>query len=157
MCRWGAGFALVPEPDPGADARMVWERSSPGPSAISPPGSAARRLSTCLVMVVPEQSDDSMRAFEDGASLLLRNTSWERMRDALTTGQPLTLSMSEGTSVSVERVPAVYAVFEPGPAAGVTSPRAPGPSSAKPRRDYCSGGGGGTGGTAATLGIHTHW
>jgi hypothetical protein len=105
----GASFALVTEPDPGADALMVWERSSTWPSAITPPGSAGRRLSTCFVMVVPEQSDDSMRAFEDGASLLLRNTSWERVREALTTGQPLTLSMSEGTSVSVERVPAVYA------------------------------------------------
>src|SRR5437879_1273951 len=41
-------------------------------------------------------------------------------------------------------------------ARGNASPRAPGPSSAKPRRAYGSGGGEGTGGGAATLRIRPH-
>jgi hypothetical protein len=41
-------------------------------------------------------------------------------------------------------------------ARGNASPRAPGPSSAKPRRGYGSGGREGTGGGTATLGILPH-
>jgi len=102
-------FAIVPEPDPGADALMVWRAGDVGPGAISPPGSTGQRLSVCFVIIIPEQSEDSLRASEDGVSLLLRNTSWHRLREVLIGGQPLTLSMSDGGAISVERVPTVYA------------------------------------------------
>jgi hypothetical protein len=102
-------FAIVPEPDPGADALMVWRTGDVGPGAISPPGSRGQRLSVCFVIIVPEQTEDSLRASEDGASLLLRDISWDRLREALISGHSLTLTMSDGKSMSVERVPTVYA------------------------------------------------
>jgi len=102
-------FAIVPEPDPGADALMVWHTGDVGPGAISPPGSTGQRLSVCFVIIVPEQTEDDLRVSEDGVSLLLRDTSWDRLRELLISGQSLTLSMSDGRSMSVERVPTGYA------------------------------------------------
>lgn len=44
----GSGFAIVLEPDPGADGLMVWQPDQVAPTAITPPGSAGRRFRCAL-------------------------------------------------------------------------------------------------------------
>jgi hypothetical protein len=86
-----AALAFLLSLDPKADACLVWTEGQRGPEAITPPGSNGSRVSGCFVLFVPQQLTDASNPVEDGFAVMLTDSTWGRVREALTRGAPLTV------------------------------------------------------------------
>jgi hypothetical protein len=109
-----AALALMASLDPAADGCLVWNPGQSGPEAISPPGSRGARLSGCFALFIPEQAGDGANPFEDGFAVTLTDTSWARIRAALSAGQPLTVAGNR--ALVLEWVDAAPVAAPPAPA-----------------------------------------
>ena len=95
-------LALRTQPDSRANACLVWH---PGePMAITPPGSNGSRKTGAFLAFVPEQDANEVRMVEDGFSLFLTNSTWQKIREALLSGSDILIpsDAKAGTSISVE-------------------------------------------------------
>ena len=95
-------LALLTDPAPDADARLVWAPGQHRPKAITPPGTIGSRVTGSFIVLVPASERDEVRLIEDGYAVLLTVESWESLRAALRGRQPLALLPSEGPSLLVE-------------------------------------------------------
>lgn len=105
----GSGATLVGEPDPGADALMVWRPGQTEPAVIGLAGSPTRRIAACFLMIVSEASSDSILVREDGVAVLLSNTSLSRVVEALRAARPFQARTENDWTLSVEWMPETYA------------------------------------------------
>jgi hypothetical protein len=104
-----AAFALTTDVDPAADGCLIWRAGQREPCAITPPGSSGARLSGAFVLLVPEQPSDGGQVFEDGFGMFLSKRSAAALRDALSSGEPLSVQGSFGTmSLSLEWIQMTY-------------------------------------------------
>ncbi|MEZ4486868.1 MAG: DUF3480 domain-containing protein [Cyanobacteriota/Melainabacteria group bacterium] len=89
--------------DPAANAMLVWQATMDnGPSAITPPGSDGTRVAGCSVLVFPEQDSTNVQVIEDSFFLSLKTEDWEKLRNALMTGKPSSISAHPGGKIEVE-------------------------------------------------------
>ena len=89
-------MALLVGPDPGAPACLSWEPGQENPFAISKPDVSGNCIAGSFLAFVPRQKEDGGRLFEDGFAALLTDESWQRIRAALTGGQPLFIPATGG-------------------------------------------------------------
>ena len=59
------------------------------------PASRLARVAGCFMLFIPEQQETSTRIFEDGFAVLLATDRWVKLREAMFTGQPITVPASE--------------------------------------------------------------
>jgi hypothetical protein len=94
-----APIAFVANPDPEADAMLVWEPGQRQPEAISPPGSTGERVGGCFVVFLPEQGSNGGEPFEDGFVMKLTNPSWEQISQAVRSCRPVLINGATGSPV----------------------------------------------------------
>jgi hypothetical protein len=75
--------ALLVGLDPRCDAALVWSAGQREPSAISAAGSKGERIAGNFVLLVPGVAEDGARILEDGFSVMMTASTWERFRAAL--------------------------------------------------------------------------
>jgi hypothetical protein len=97
-------LALMTQPDPRANACLVWSPGQPQMMAITPPDSDGSRKTGAFLAFIPEQAEADVRAGEDGCCLLITNISWRKIREALLGGDDLYLPLAApgGPSISIE-------------------------------------------------------
>ncbi len=95
--------AFLTDPDPEADAMLVWQPGQREPRAITPPGSNAEHMSGCFIGFLPlgflpqhEQKNVS-ELYEDGFMLKLTSQSWKEVAAALRSGKPLSIPGVSGS------------------------------------------------------------
>lgn len=105
----GTPLAVLTELDPHANGCLVWEPGQSGPAAITPPKGTGSRLSGCFLAFVPGQPADGGSILEDGMAMLLTDTSWLTIIDALRTEKTVSIpATEEGMSFSIEWVKDTY-------------------------------------------------
>jgi Domain of unknown function (DUF3480) len=75
-------LALLTDPAPEADARLVWCPGQTRPEAITPPGTDGSRVTGSFLALVPASQKDEVRLLEDGYAALLSDKSWASLRNA---------------------------------------------------------------------------
>jgi hypothetical protein len=79
-------LALCTQPDPRANACLVWCPGAHQPMATTPPGSNGSRKTGAFLAFLPEQERIDVRMVEDGFAVFLKNGHWEKIRGALLSG-----------------------------------------------------------------------
>ncbi len=79
-------LALRTQPDPRGNACLVWRSGQKQTAAITPSGSNGSRKTGAFLAFVPEQDTNEIRMIEDGFSLFLTNSAWQKIREALLSG-----------------------------------------------------------------------
>jgi hypothetical protein len=79
-------LALRTQPDPRANACLVWHSGHNQPMAITPPDSNGARKTGAFLAFVPEQDANEIRMVEDGFYLFLTDRAWLKIREALLSG-----------------------------------------------------------------------
>jgi hypothetical protein len=97
-------LALRTQPDPRANACLVWRPGTDQPMAIMPQGSNGSRKTGAFLAFLPEQGAIEVRTVEDGYAVFLKNRDWETIREALICGTDFATSEAEspGTGISLE-------------------------------------------------------
>jgi len=89
--------------DSRADACMVWSsKDDAPPTAIAPPGSKGVRRTGSFLAFVPEQQTNEIKPIEDGYSLLITNSSWQKIREALASGSSVSIPGPDGVILTIE-------------------------------------------------------
>ena len=104
-------LALRTQPDHRANACLVWPSGHDQPVAITPAGTDGSRKTGAFLAFVPDQDANEIRMVEDGFSLFLTNSAWQKIREALLSGTDVFVSAAGAgaASISVEWVkPAAY-------------------------------------------------
>ena len=102
-------LTLLTNLDPAARGCLFWEPGQSQVSAITPSDSDGARLCGCFVLFVPGQPADGVKVVEDGFGMALTDASWAALRDALATGQPISIPAADrGMRFQVEWVPTSY-------------------------------------------------
>jgi hypothetical protein len=104
-----APLALLTGPDPGAPACLAWEPGQKQPSAISKPNPTGVCIAGNFLLFLPQQEADGGTPFEDGFVMSLTDATWERVRAALTGGEPLSVPAAGDAKMGLEivRLPAL--------------------------------------------------
>jgi len=103
--------ALRTQPDPRANACLVWRPGQEQSMAITPTDSNGSRKTGAFLAFVPDQDTNEIRMVEDGFSLFLTNSAWQKIREALLSGTDVFVSSAgaDAASISIEWVkPAAY-------------------------------------------------
>jgi len=98
-------LALRTQVDPRANACLVWPVPDITESvAITPTNSDGSRKTGAFVLFVSEQSSNSIRTVEDGVAVLLTDSDWKKVRDALHSGSDILIPLTEqgGGTFSLE-------------------------------------------------------
>jgi hypothetical protein len=103
-------LALRTQPDPRANACLVWHSGHNQPVAITPPDSNRSRKTGAFLAFVPEQDANDIRMVEDGFFLFLTNITWRKIREALLSGTDIFVPPAEApeASISVEWAKTAY-------------------------------------------------
>jgi hypothetical protein len=87
--------AFLPGLDPRADACLAWIPEQNQTTMNMTPASRLARVAGCFMLFIPEQQETSTRVFEDGLAMLLATDVWMKLREAMLSGQPITIPASE--------------------------------------------------------------
>ena len=79
-------LALRTQPDPRANACLVWPSGHDQPVAITPAGSDGSRKTGAFLAFIPMQDTNEIHTVEDGFFLYLTNSAWQKIREALLSG-----------------------------------------------------------------------
>jgi enamine deaminase RidA (YjgF/YER057c/UK114 family) len=104
-------LALRTQPDPRAHACLVWRPGQEQPMAITPTDSDGSTKTGAFLAFVPDQETNEIRMVEDGFSLFLTNSAWQKIREALLSSTDVFVSPAGvgAASISVAWVkPAAY-------------------------------------------------
>jgi hypothetical protein len=89
-------LALLTQPDPEANGRLVWRPGQQGPQAITPEGSDGSCLTgTFLAFIATPSERSGARVVEDGFVALLSASAGKQVREALLAGRPLVVPADE--------------------------------------------------------------
>jgi hypothetical protein len=96
-------LALRTQPDPRANACLVWPSGHDQPVAITPAGSDGSRKTGAFLAFIPEQETNDIHTVEDGFFLYLTNSDWRKIREALLSGTDVFVPSATvgGASISV--------------------------------------------------------
>jgi hypothetical protein len=99
-------LAICTQPDPRANACLVWRPGQDQIMAITPPGSDGSRKTGAFLAFLPEQSVNEARSSEDGFFIFLTNSDWQTIREALLSGSDVFIPPrgTAGVSISIEWV-----------------------------------------------------
>jgi hypothetical protein len=112
------GLALLTEPDPEANVRLVWRPGQQHAQTITPYWSDGSCFTGGFLALVAEASlSDGACVFEDGFLVTLSPATQGRVREALTAGKPLVVGPANPdlTEFSLEWVPDTTAPAPAGP------------------------------------------
>jgi hypothetical protein len=99
-------LALRTQPDPSANACLVWPPGHDEPMAITPAGSDGSRKTGAFLAFVPEQDANEIHTVEDGFFLYLTNSAWQKIREALLSGTAFGSQQNSSAALSVaSRIP----------------------------------------------------
>ena len=103
-------LALETQPDPRANACLVWRSALDQPMAITPPDSKGSRKTGAFLAFVPEQDANDIRMVEDGFFLFLTDSAWQKVREALLSGTDVFVPLAGAlkASISVEWAKTAY-------------------------------------------------
>jgi hypothetical protein len=104
-------LALCTQPDPRANACLVWPSGHEQPVAISPAGSDGSRKTGAFLAFIPEQDTNEIHTVEDGFFLYLTNSAWQKIREALLSGTDVFVPAAGADDASITIVwtePAAY-------------------------------------------------
>src|ERR1700716_1030251 len=90
---------LMGEPDPDADALLVWEPGQQQPRAITCEGSAGDSVGGCFVIFGAHGRTNSIQLAEDGFCVWLTPDSWVDLRRATQSGLPASVSGPDGLPI----------------------------------------------------------
>lgn len=96
--------ALMLDFDEEARARLVWSAGQRTLQGIAAPGGGTTRLGGAFLVIVPQAKTDGGGIIEDGFTQQMTAASWDRFREALTRGQPLSLPASAAGMMRFELV-----------------------------------------------------
>ncbi len=92
-----AALALLTDADPEANVRLVWRPGDEGIQTIIPTGSDGSCLTGGFVaLIFGPTIQDGGRIVEDGFAVMLCPASWAKVREALSSGQPVRIAASGG-------------------------------------------------------------
>jgi hypothetical protein len=96
-------LALRTQPDPRANACLVWPSGHDQPVAITPAGSDGSRKTGAFLAFIPEQETNEIHTVEDGFFLYLTHSDWRKIREALMSGTDVFVpsATAGGASISV--------------------------------------------------------
>jgi hypothetical protein len=97
-------LALLVAPDPSAPACLSWEPGQEGPFAISKPDVSGACIAGNFVVFLPQQGEDGGTVIEDGFAVFLRDETWQRIRAALSAGQPLSVPAADEERLGLQIV-----------------------------------------------------
>jgi len=89
-------IAFLTEPDPLADACLVWQPGQSELRAITPPASTGSSRTGNSITFAPRQKVNDFRYVEDGIALTLTDETWTTIRRALETGKPASVAVTKG-------------------------------------------------------------
>jgi Smad anchor for receptor activation-like, C-terminal len=96
-------LALLSNFDLASHGCLVWETGQSQPSAITPSDEGGSRFCGCFILFVPGQSQDDGKLIEDGFGVMLTNTSWAAIKNAIALGQPVSIPAAQtGMSFQLE-------------------------------------------------------
>ena len=95
-------LALLSNIDPLADGCLVWRPGMQGLNAVTPSGSTGSHVSGVFVLLAIGLDSDQFAVVEDGFALMLTSDTGERLIRALTTGEPLDLTVANGIRITVD-------------------------------------------------------
>ena len=104
-------LALRTQPDPVANACLVWKFGQGQPMAITPPESDGSRKTGAFLAFVPDQEANEIQTVEDGFSLFLTASDWRKIREGLLSGTDVLVppTGTSGASLSIQWAnPKVY-------------------------------------------------
>lgn len=103
-------LALRTQPDPRANACLVWRSALDQAIAITPPDSKGSRKTGAFLAFVPEQDANGIRMVEDGFFLFLTDSAWQKIREALFSGADVFVPLAGApkASISVEWAKTAY-------------------------------------------------
>jgi hypothetical protein len=82
-------LALRTQPDPRANACLVWHSGHGQQMAITPPDSNGSRKTGAFLAFIPDHDANEVRMVEDGFFLFLTNITWQKIREALLSGHEI--------------------------------------------------------------------
>ncbi len=89
--------------DSRADACLVWSsKDNAPPAAISPPDSKGARKTGSFLAFVPEQETNEIKLIEDGYSVFITSSSWQKIREALASGSNVSIPGADGAILTIE-------------------------------------------------------
>jgi hypothetical protein len=89
--------------DSRAVACLVWSRKDNAPTtAITPPDSKGARKTGSFLAFVPEQQTNEIKLVEDGYSLFVTTSSWQKIREALASGSNVSIPGPDGAILTIE-------------------------------------------------------
>ncbi len=96
-------LALRTQPDPRANACLVWPSGHDQPVAITPEGSDGSRKTGAFLAFIPGQDTNEIHTIEDGFFLYLTDSAWRKIREALLSGTDVFVPPTrvDGASISV--------------------------------------------------------
>lgn len=99
-------LALLTQPDPRANACLVWRPDAGQPEAITPLLSDGARKTGAFLVFLPEQKEIDVRMLEDGFAVFLKTEEWKTIREALLSGADLVVPGAgvTGPRISLTRV-----------------------------------------------------
>ena len=86
------------EPDPEADAMLVWEPGRRQPTAISVEGASGDPVAGCFVAFVPAGKNE-ITLVEDGFLMAFTAESWDEVRGAMQLGLPASVPGPSGLPI----------------------------------------------------------
>lgn len=96
-------FALKTQPDPRANACLVWHASQESTMAITTPGSNGSRKTGAFLALSLTQGTNEIQICEDGVLAFLVNSDWQKVREALMSGSDVFVPGGEDRpSISIE-------------------------------------------------------
>lgn len=101
-------FTLLTEPDPVANACLVWNVGQSGLEAITPPNSNGSAKTGNFIMFVPDQQKNDFCELEDGIALLLTNSSAATIRAALQSGKDISVPISKELNLRIGSIEQDY-------------------------------------------------
>jgi hypothetical protein len=103
-------LALRTQPDPRANACLVWPSGHDQPVAITPAGSDGSRKTGAFLAFIPEQDTNKIHTVEDGLFLYLTNSAWQKIREALLSGTDVSVPAAgvDDASITVVWAKAAY-------------------------------------------------
>jgi len=102
-------LALLTNLDPSSNGCLVWQAGQSQLTAIAMPGGSGTRLCGCFILFVPDQVEDGAHHSEDGFAMLLTNATWANIRQAIATGEPVSIpAKDKGMSFRLEWISTEY-------------------------------------------------
>jgi hypothetical protein len=104
-----SALILLTDFDPEANGCLVWNVEKSQACAIVPDRSNGSQMGGCFIGFVPNQTEDKGTVIEDGFVMLLTDTSWLAIREAIEIGSSIFIPATNGgSSFSLEWLPQVY-------------------------------------------------